>query len=642
MFDLPRGHGPTDGVPLTTAAWERPIVVERLHYVGNGDLLVGAIPYGDTWSTLQDLRLGILSTLDRVDMSSLAPLERGKAAASLEELWQRALRSEVMPLGFRDDRHLVTIAGARSGKGRSAIVPNLCIYPGSVFVLDPKGENATLTAERRGRGSPWCSGLGQEVYVLDPFNTAKVPEDLRASFNPLVLLDPASPTVVEDAALIAEGLVVPSGPESVHWDESARQIIQGFMLYLVHTHGKGATLFNLRRLLVEGDLQGWYAACEEDPDREHDSSGLTILLDQMRAVTSNNEPLAHAIVGTAETLAQCGESERGSILSTARRNTAFLDSGDPLFRRTLGTPSSEALRVFEPADLKSATKGISVYLCLPAGRMTAHGRWLRIVLNLALERMQKSLDAPASGYPVLFVLDEFFTLGRMPSVEAAAGLAAGFGVKLWPILQDLQQLQSIYPNSWQTFLANAGAIQVFGASDGETCGYVSKMLGEVATRQTTGTKNVGEQEGQATRSQAEQLSPIMSALSNKQVGSALAQAALAFTADDKAKNKGTTVAYTDVGQITLAPLLRPEEVARLFSAESNASLLMIKGRLPIWSLRVNYDSSPWFVGRFTPREADRAQPPTPALKQSKNFGSRDTGSLAHSIKAFKALAAKLP
>jgi type IV secretion system protein VirD4 len=641
MFDLPRGHGPADGVPLTTAAWERPIVVERLHYVGNGDLLVGAIPFGEMWGPLQQFRRAIADTLEGIDGSPLTALERGAAATALERLWHSAVRAEVMPLGFKDDRHLVTIAGARSGKGRSAIVPNLCIYPGSVFVLDPKGENATLTAERRGSGAPWCEGMGQEVYVLDPFGTANVPPHVRATFNPLSLLDPTSPTVVEDAALIAEGLVVPAGPESVHWDESARQVIQGFMLYAVHTYGRGATLFNLRRLLVEGDLQGWREACEEDPDQAHESTGLTVLLDKMRSVSSSNTSLTQAIIGTAETLAQCGESERGSILSTARRNTAFLDSGDPLFRSTLGTPSADQLRSFHPRELKVSPLGVSVYLCLPAGRMTAHGRWLRVILNLTLEQMQKSLDPPRVGFPALFVLDEFFTLGRMPSVEAAAGLAAGFGVKLWPILQDLQQLKSLYPTSWQTFLANAGAIQVFGASDRETCEYVSKMLGEIATRQTTTTRSRSEQEGYATRSQADQLAPIMNAVANKKVGTAVMQTTLALTADDRAKNKGISNQYNEQTQITLAPLLRPEEVARFFSAESNAGLLMIKGRLPIWTVRVNYDTSPWFVGRFTPRGVDRANPPTAPLKALGKLGARNVGAFMKCVDEFKALSSTL-
>ena len=34
------------------------------------------------------------------------------------------------PIGLEDDRHIMTIAGSRSGKGRSSIIPNMCLYPG--------------------------------------------------------------------------------------------------------------------------------------------------------------------------------------------------------------------------------------------------------------------------------------------------------------------------------------------------------------------------------------------------------------------------------------------------------------------------------------------------------------------------------
>ena len=65
-------------------------------------------------------------------------------------------------IGISDDRHMLTIAGSRAGKGRSCIIPNLLHYSGSVLVIDPKGENANLTAVRR-------KALGQSVHVLDPF-----------------------------------------------------------------------------------------------------------------------------------------------------------------------------------------------------------------------------------------------------------------------------------------------------------------------------------------------------------------------------------------------------------------------------------------------------------------------------------------
>ena len=227
MFSLPRGTGPVHDVPLTSAAWERPEAIERLVYQGHGALFLGAIPAHDMWPKLRAMRSRAADLLGSIDTSTRPPAERAKLVQALEDIWRAAQLAETVPLGLRDDRHMVTVAGARSGKGRSVVVPNLCLYPGSVLVIDPKGENASLTAERRGPGSAWCEGMSQEVYVLDPFGTANVPDALRAGMNPLALLDMAADTIIDDAALLADALVVATGTDGTHWDESARNYIQG-------------------------------------------------------------------------------------------------------------------------------------------------------------------------------------------------------------------------------------------------------------------------------------------------------------------------------------------------------------------------------------------------------------------------------
>jgi type IV secretory pathway TraG/TraD family ATPase VirD4 len=93
---------------------------------------------------------------------------------------------EGSPLGYCDDRHICLVSGTRGGKGTSVIVNNLCLWPGSAVVVDPKGENATVTADRRGKGFKWqgeglegeprtyySGGLHQAVHVLDPFMAAE-------------------------------------------------------------------------------------------------------------------------------------------------------------------------------------------------------------------------------------------------------------------------------------------------------------------------------------------------------------------------------------------------------------------------------------------------------------------------------------
>ena len=77
-------------------------------------------------------------------------------------------------VGVTDDRHAMTIAGSRAGKGRAAIIPNMLRYPGSVLAIDPKGELALATAQVR------ATSLGQRVCVLDPFGTTagRLPNEL--------------------------------------------------------------------------------------------------------------------------------------------------------------------------------------------------------------------------------------------------------------------------------------------------------------------------------------------------------------------------------------------------------------------------------------------------------------------------------
>ena len=83
-------------------------------------------------------------------------------------------------IGVGDDRHALTIAGSRAGKGRAAIIPNMLRYSGSVLAIDPKGELALATAEVR------ASKLGQRVVVVDPIRHDKTdaPERSLCGFQP--------------------------------------------------------------------------------------------------------------------------------------------------------------------------------------------------------------------------------------------------------------------------------------------------------------------------------------------------------------------------------------------------------------------------------------------------------------------------
>ena len=348
--------------------------------------------------------------------------------------WHGLLNTPLLRIST--EKHLLTIAPSRAGKGVSAIIPNLLTYPGSVFVIDPKGENAAATVLHR-------KEMGQRVHILDPWHVI----GLRPSgFNPLDLLDPNSPDIAEDAALIADSLVMTKAgtASDAFWEEEAKSLIAGLALYIVTSEfTEERTLPYLRALLTL------------------DPTEFQALLDSMSESKAANGLVARC----ANRLKQKPDRERASVLSSAQAHTHFLDS--PRMAETLHRSD------FSPHDLQ--WQPTTIYLVLPSNRLTTYARWLRLILNLTLAALA---DRPRKvNPPILFIMDEFAALGRLETIETAIGLMAGYGVQLWPIVQDISQLRDLYPQRWASFIANAGVIQAFGVNDPMTAEILSKMLG---------------------------------------------------------------------------------------------------------------------------------------------------------------------
>ena len=121
---------------------------------------------------------------------------------------------------------------------------------------------------------------------------------------------------------------------------------------------------------------------------------------------------------------------------------------------------------------------MSVYLCLPQRYMSTHYRWLRMMIALAVTEMEIVRGRPATGFPVLMVLDEFAGLKRMEVIEHAVAQIAGYGAKLFFVLQSLEQLKAAYKDNWETFLSNSGLKIFFSLDDHFSREYVSKLVGD--------------------------------------------------------------------------------------------------------------------------------------------------------------------
>lgn len=364
-------------------------------------------------------------------------------------LGYRGLGEHDVGCGWNDNRHVLTVAGSRAGKGVSLLIPNLLVYDGSVLSIDPKGELARVTARARRE-------KGQKVVILDPFGTNR--RYPSGAFNPLAELDPNSETVKDDAWRIAEALIFTSGNDP-HWSDSARLVVKALILYVLtmdETDRNLVTVWNLLNL-NHPMLERVAKRAELSPQK-----ALWFMLEKCGEFEG-----AVARVGR-QYLDREASKEVDSILSTAKTQLAFLDS-------------SQMAKVLKSSDFRLSdlkTGKVTVYLCLPATYMGSHSRWLRVIIDLALvafERTEMKVDIP-----VLMMLDEFPVLGHMQALETAAGLVAGFGVKLWVVVQDLSQVKRHYKESWETFTSNAGVMTFWGNLDHTTREYISESLGQTS------------------------------------------------------------------------------------------------------------------------------------------------------------------
>lgn len=341
-------------------------------------------------------------------------------------------RSRAIPITYGGDRHELVIAPTRGGKGVSTVIPRLLEHMGSAIVMDVKdGENALITARYR------RDYLGQDVHILDPFDVVSsrlgfVP----AKLNPLRQVDLDGEAAFDEASIVSESCVVPDGRGESHWSNEALSMITGFIL---------------REVEMGGDLADVRAALNQG--KEDFESYLT----RMQESTYGLVRAAGARIDNKEA------RERSGVLSTAQQNTHFLESG-PLADSLSGTS-------IDLSDLSNTT----IYIVLPARRILTAKRWLRVVIASLIYAVTEAQERPS--IPVMFLLDEMATLGRVSPIEQGVGLLAGYGMQFVCILQDLNQLTDLYRERAQSFISNAACIQCLGTNDKMTDDYLSALSG---------------------------------------------------------------------------------------------------------------------------------------------------------------------
>jgi type IV secretion system protein VirD4 len=361
------------------------------------------------------------------------------------------------PAGYvhwEGDGHLLTLAPTHAGKSVTTIVPNLLRYRGSTVVLDPKGELYEAT-------SAWRAANVGPVCRIAPFDDGTDPKTRdfpRHGFNPLAHIRSQ-----HQARGLAQ-LMFPRDPNGQEFfNDDAVSFLTGVILYIL------------------------------DSAPEHRRNLGTV----REATSAPLKRFMHLVELMAASRRQGVREAADNMIGKSK------DRGLPNLRDTLHSKLSlwsdpALLAVTDRNDVDFGSlkdRPATVYITIPFNLLEPYAPFVKVLLKAALDAM---LDNPAKPkIPVLFVLDEFLSLGSFPDFRNAIRTHASAGVRLWFFLQDMGTLEEHYPGTgWHAFL-NASVKQFFGVDDPFTADRAGCYLGNqtVAYRNVQTGGNVSAQMG---------------------------------------------------------------------------------------------------------------------------------------------------
>ena len=354
------------------------------------------------------------------------------------------------------------VAPPGGGKGVGVVIPTLLTWPGSAIVLDVKGENLAATAGQR-------QHLGDDVFVFAPYD----PDGKTHRFNPLEPIRDLKDTDRQFSELrrLATHLLTSKGRADEPFIEGARELFTAAASVAITT---------------------------DEPTLGHT---LRLLAPVMTDITDGDVDIAASM------------GQRFSVLATQATHTSaqttFLQYSayDPKTIATyLSVVKSTGLGAWSDPAIDKATsandfdlnslrsKPQTIYIVISPNDMEALAPAARLFFQTATAALQSRMPSEGDAFPVLFVLDEFKSLGKMDTMLNAATTLRGYGGRMLFVLQGVANIEEVYGRAGTDGLMNACQMHVFmSVNDPRTKEMLSRSLGnrEITTNQESTSQTSG-------------------------------------------------------------------------------------------------------------------------------------------------------
>lgn len=364
---------------------------------------------------------------------------------------QKGHRWVVLPDSM--EYHALIVGGSGSGKTSTQVIPLLLKSQLPAFCVDIKGELYEKTSpilSRRAKIKVF-NPSDPSAWGYDPFGAVR--ED----------------SCVLDMTTIANALIPlsPGAGSQDFWISEAQNFLAGALLF---SWEAGATFTQAMRTIQSTPAEKLVAAAVKNGS------------DDVRVLLGHFDGMA------SETLS--------GVFATVSSKTMIFAS-DPDIMRCFNSD-----RVIRPEDLLNGT---TIFLQIPEHRLEVYRNVTQLIIGQFLKFWERQPDG--SKPKVNFILDEFFRLGKLGSVETGLATLRSKGVRIHAITQSLAQIEQLYERVGARALAdNFGVKVLLGATEPESQKYFADLIGsyDKVMRSTSSNQQIAQLGGSTGVSLSEQ------------------------------------------------------------------------------------------------------------------------------------------
>ncbi|WP_419250086.1 type IV secretory system conjugative DNA transfer family protein [Campylobacter fetus] len=370
-------------------------------------------------------------------------------------------KGDTLYLRHNGPEHVLCYAPSRSGKGVSLVLPTLLSWLHSVLVIDIKGELWALTAG-------WKKKYAKnKVIKFDPTCI----DGSGARFNILEEIRFETPHEFKDTQNIAINLIYKGdSPQDsktgnqAYFKNEAVSFLTASIIFLRYRAKK----FNEQTINLNRIYKSIFSA-DESID-EFLAQIIECDFDDMDIEVKEN------IQSIAKSMTEKASQEFSGVKgSLSEALSIYLD---PVIAKN--TEKSD----FKIDDLMNNESPVSLYIIIPP----SNSERLKPLNNIIVNQIIRTLiDKPLQfkngesikhyKHRLLLMLDEIISLGRLGAIEEQIAYIAGYGIKFYGIVQDIEQLYKVYSDK-ETITSNCHVRIAFAPNKEKTAQALSTMSGE--------------------------------------------------------------------------------------------------------------------------------------------------------------------